>query len=184
MKPEVSDVEESTARVLLEAVAKLDMSSPHSTDTPRRFVEMLKELTTPENFVFTTFPATSRDMIVVKNIPVVSLCAHHVVPYRGFAQVGYIPEAEVAGLSKIPRLVRALAKGLTVQEELTAEIAEHLSKHLNTEDVAIVVECEHLCMTIRGVQAPGTETYTARMLGVFSQHDRTAKDEFLRAIGK
>jgi GTP cyclohydrolase I len=176
--------EEGLAEALLMHVAKMDLSSPHSRDTPARFVQMLKELTTPAKFNFTTFPATSRDMVVIKQIPIVSLCAHHVIPYRGFAQVGYIPELVVVGLSKIPRLAQSLAKGLTVQEELTAEIAQHVSENLGTEHVAVVVECEHLCMTIRGAQAPGTTTYTARMLGYFNDHSRTAKDEFLRAIGK
>lgn len=172
------------AEELLQDAARLDLSSPHSVNTPRRFIQMLKELTTPEDFQFTTFPATSRDLIVIKQIPVISVCAHHVIPFRGYAQVGYIPEQVVAGLSKIPRLIEALGKGLSVQEELTAEIADQLTKELDTEHVAVVVECEHLCMTIRGVQAPGTTTYTATMRGHFGEHDRTAKDEFLRAIGK
>jgi GTP cyclohydrolase IA len=183
-KAAVSDVEENFAKALLVQVAGLDVSSPHSTETPRRFVEMLKELTTPEPFVFTTFPAQSRDLIVIKQIPVISLCAHHVVPFRGYAQVGYIPQERVAGLSKIPRLVEHEARGLRVQEELTATIADELEKRLQTSHVAVVMECEHLCMTIRGVQAPGTTTYTATMRGHFGEHDRTAKDEFMRAIGK
>jgi GTP cyclohydrolase I len=172
------------AEYLLIDVAKMDPSSPHAKNTPKRFVQMLRELTTPDKFEFTTFPATSRDMVVIKQVPVISVCAHHIIPFRGYAQVGYIPEQTVAGLSKIPRLVKALSKGLSVQEELTAEIAEQLTKHLGTEHVAVVMECEHLCMTIRGVQAPGTTTYTATMRGHFGEHDRTAKDEFLRAIGK
>jgi GTP cyclohydrolase IA len=175
---------EQLATHLLMQVARMDPDSPHSKDTPKRFIQMLRELTTPEHFEFTTFPATSRDMVVIKQVPVISVCAHHIIPFRGYAQVGYIPEQTVAGLSKIPRLVKALSKGLSVQEELTAEIADQLSKYLGTEHVAVVMECEHLCMTIRGVQAPGTTTYTATMRGHFGEHDRTAKDEFLRAIGK
>lgn len=184
MKPTVTNAEQHTAELLLVSAAGLDVGTPHSAETPRRFVEMLKELTTPEPFKFTTFPALSRDMLVVKQIPVVSLCAHHVVPFRGYAQVGYIPQEVVAGLSKIPRLVEQLGRKLCVQEELTAEIADDLQSHLQTEDIAVVMECEHLCMTIRGVQAPGTTTYTATMRGVFGLHERTAKDEFLRAIGR
>jgi GTP cyclohydrolase IA len=172
------------AEFLLMAAADLDISSPHSERTPARFVQMLREMTTPIPFNFTTFPAKSRDMVVVKQIPVVSLCAHHVVPFRGFAHVGYIPPDRVVGLSKIPRLVQNCAKALSVQEELTSLIADELLDRLKTDDVAVVMECEHLCMTIRGVQAPGTTTYTATMRGVFSQHERTAKDEFMRAIGK
>jgi GTP cyclohydrolase I len=169
---------------LLRDVVGLDTNVEHMRRTPERFVEMLREMTTPVPFKFTTFPATSRDMIVVKQIPVVSLCAHHVVPYRGVAFVGYIPKAMIVGLSKIPRLVRNEAAKLSVQEELTTNIADQLEKRLETDDVAVVMECEHLCMTIRGVQAPGTTTYTAVMRGVFGLHERTAKDEFLRAIGR
>jgi GTP cyclohydrolase I len=172
------------AQGLLEAVVGLDTNVEHMRRTPERFVEMLVELTTPKSFTFTTFPATSRDMVVVKQIPIVSLCAHHVVPYRGVAYVGYIPEKLIVGLSKIPRLAQNCARKLSVQEELTTDIADQLQKRLETEDVAVVMECEHLCMTIRGVQAPGTTTYTAVMRGVFGLHERTAKDEFLRAIGR
>jgi len=169
---------------LLTDIAGMDMHSPHSKRTPERFVQMLKEMTTPIPFNFTTFPTKNRDMVVVKQIPVVSLCAHHVVPFRGFAHVGYIPQDRVVGLSKIPRLVQNCARALCVQEELTCDIADRLQKHLETDDVAVVMECEHLCMTIRGVQAPGTTTYTATMRGVFGMHERTAKDEYMRAIGK
>jgi GTP cyclohydrolase I len=171
-------------KYVLEIVARMDTTSPHSERTPARFLQMLREMTTPVEFSFTTFPAKSRDMVVVKQIPVVSLCAHHVVPFRGFAHVGYIPQERVVGLSKIPRLVQNCAKALSVQEELTSLIADELLDRLKTDDVAVVMECEHLCMTIRGVQAPGTTTYTATMRGVFSLHERTAKDEFMRAIGK
>lgn len=175
---------EHQAENLLSDVVGLDTNVEHMQRTPARFVQMLRELTTPVNYNFTTFPATSRDMIVVKQIPIVSLCAHHVVPYRGVAFVGYIPEDLIVGLSKIPRLAQNCARKLSVQEELTTDIADQLEKRLETDDVAVVMECEHLCMTIRGVQAPGTTTYTAVMRGVFGQHERTAKDEFLRAIGR
>jgi GTP cyclohydrolase I len=169
---------------MLEVAASMDPTSPHSERTPARFLKMLKEMTTPEDFRFTTFPAKSRNMIVVKQIPITSLCAHHVIPFRGFAHVGYIPQDLVAGLSKIARLVQNCAKALCVQEELTENIADQLAKRLDTDDVAVVMECEHLCMTIRGAQVPGTTTYTATMRGVFALHERTAKAEYLRAIGQ
>jgi GTP cyclohydrolase I len=175
---------EGLAEYLLLDVAHMDPISEHAQRTPSRFVQMLREMTTPVPFEFTTFPAKSRDMIIIKQIPVVSLCAHHVVPFRGFAWVGYIPQERVVGLSKIPRLVQNQARALRVQEELTHDIADELQARLKTDDVAVVMECEHLCMTIRGVQAPGTTTYTATMRGVFSLHERTAKNEFLKAIGQ
>jgi len=170
------------AKRILTNVAGMNPNSPHSDRTPERFLKMLKELTTPVPFDFRTFPATSRDMIVVKQIPIISLCAHHVVPFRGYAHVGYIPQNLIVGLSKIPRLAQNCARKLCVQEELTTEIADELEKQLETDDVAVVMECEHLCMTIRGVQAPGTTTYTAVMRGVFNIHERTAKAEFFQAV--
>lgn len=169
---------------VLQAVANMPLGEEHTLRTPRRFIEMLREMTSPVPFEFTTFKATSRDMVVVKQIPIVSLCKHHVVPYRGVAYVGYIPKDLIVGLSKIPRLAQNCARKLSVQEDLTTDIADQLQHRLQTDDVAVVMECEHLCMTIRGVQAPGTTTYTAVMRGHFGEHDRTAKDEFLRAIGR
>jgi GTP cyclohydrolase I len=175
---------EALAEYLLLDAAGMDLNSEHARRTPSRFVAMLREMTTPEPFEFRTFPTKTRDMVVVKKIPVKSLCAHHVVPFIGFAHVGYIPKELIVGLSKIPRLVQNCARALCVQEELTATIADELEKGLETDDVAVVMECEHLCMTIRGVQSPGTTTYTAVMRGVFSLHERTAKAEFFQAIGQ
>lgn len=172
------------AQYILANVAGMDEESPHTERTAARFLKMLKEMTTPEDFHFTTFPTKIRNMVVVKRIPIVSLCEHHVVPFLGHADIGYIPQDHIAGLSKIARLAQNQARALCVQEELTEDIADQLEKRLGTEDVAVVMECEHLCMTIRGVQAPGTTTYTATMRGVFGIHERTAKDEFLKAIGQ
>jgi len=169
---------------ILEVVANMEPGTEHTDRTPARFLQMLKEMTTPVPFQFTTFKAKGRDMIVVKQIPIVSLCKHHVVPFRGYAHVGYIPQDLIVGLSKIPRLAQNCARSLSVQEELTNVIADQLQERLETDDVAVVMECEHLCMTIRGVQAPGTTTYTATMRGVFGIHERTAKAEFFQAIGK
>lgn len=155
----------------------------HSKDTPRRFVEMLRELTTPEPFEFRMFPSDDADqMIIIRNIPFVSLCNHHVIPFVGKAHIGYIPDGQIAGLSKFARVVNYYAKGLQVQERLTKQIADFLEEKLKPKGVAVTMEATHLCMTIRGVQAPGTLTYTAAMRGYFIDHDRTAKMEFLQRI--
>lgn len=160
----------------------VDTTSEHMRDTPMRFVQMMEELTTSEPFNFTTFEAKSDEMVVLSPIPFYTLCAHHVVPFYGQAHVGYVPGSRIAGLSKFGRLVKNMAKGLWVQEELTAAIADALESELSPRGVAVILEGEHMCMSMRGVQMPGVVTRTATMRGVFGDHDRTAKMEFMEAI--
>jgi len=176
---------EEAARVVLQQTTGLT-DDDHGGKTPQRFVSMLKELTTPEEFEFTVFPNTDKvdEIVTVANIPFVSLCNHHVVPFVGVAHVGYIPDQKIVGLSKFARVVRYYSKGLQVQERLTQQVAEYLMENLNPLGVAVIMEAEHMCMTIRGVQTPGTKTTTSAMLGVFGEHDRTAKMEFMRLVGK
>lgn len=173
---------EQAARYVLEKTTGLDVMSPHGEKTPARFIAMLRELTTPEEFEFTRFATTQQDMVVVKDINFVSLCNHHVIPFMGVAHVAYVPNEYVAGLSKIARTVHYNARQLQVQEDLTNDIADFIEENLEPLGVAVAIEAEHLCMTIRGVQAPGTKTYTATMRGVFADHDKTAKAEFLQVI--
>jgi GTP cyclohydrolase IA len=155
----------------------------HMARTPQRFVQSLKELTTPgDKWKFTTFPATSDEMVVVAQIPFYTLCAHHVIPFYGHAHIGYVPDKKIAGLSKFARLVKQASKGLWVQEELTATIATSLETHLQPRGVAVLLEGEHMCMSMRGVQTPGTITTTSAMRGVFGDHSRTAKQEFMQII--
>lgn len=156
--------------------------SDHFIDTPARMVRMLRELTTPEEFDFTTFESPQDEMIVVSPIPFYSLCAHHVIPFFGTAHVAYIPHGKIAGLSKLARVVQYYSKGLWVQEDLTWTVAEVLDEVLQPRGVAVVMRAEHLCMSMRGVKSPGTKTTTSTMLGVFAEHDRTAKHEFLELI--
>lgn len=160
----------------------VDATSEHMKDTPKRFIQMMTELTTHEPFNFTTFEATSDEMVTLSPIPFYTLCAHHVVPFYGKAHIGYVPEGRIAGLSKFGRLVKNMARGLWVQEELTAAIANALESELQPRGVAVILEGEHMCMSMRGVQMPGVVTRTASMRGVFADHDRTAKMEFLAAI--
>jgi GTP cyclohydrolase IA len=156
----------------------------HRAETPRRFVSMLREMTTrDEEFKFTTFDAEGTDeMVTLGPIPFYTLCAHHVVPFFGNVWIGYVPDRMIAGLSKFPRAVRHLAKGFWVQEMLTREIADYLENKLEPKGVAVVVDAEHMCMAMRGVQQPGVTTRTSAMLGVFSDHERTAKAEFMSGI--
>lgn len=176
------DILEEAAGFLLSRVAGLNIKSPHGSATPARFVRMLKELTTPEEFTFTTFPATSMNMVMLKDIPFSSVCSHHVIPFVGMAHIAYVPDELLVGLSKFARMVKYHSHKLQVQETLTEEIAVDLESRLKPRGVAVVMEAEHLCMTIRGVQSPGTMTRTAEMRGVFADHDKTAKAEFLSFI--
>lgn len=162
---------------------RYDFDNEHFTDTPKRFVNMLRELTHQEEFNFTTFESAADEMIVIKDIEFVSLCAHHIVPFMGKCHIAYVPAGQIAGLSKFARTVKTLAKDLTVQEELTNKIGNFLIDKLDPKGVAVVMEAEHLCMTIRGVQSPGTKTITSMMTGVFADHNRLARQEFLNLIG-
>lgn len=159
-----------------------DAKEQHTEKTAERFAKALVEMTTPQDIEFTTFDATTQNMITLGPIPFYTLCAHHVLPFHGSAWVGYVPMGKIAGLSKFARAVKELSKGLHVQEELTEDIAQYLQDNLHPLGVAVVMKAEHLCMAMRGVQAAGVVTTTASMLGVFADHDKTAKAEFMEAI--
>lgn len=181
---EIFDTHVDSAAILLEEVAGLGVTSEHGKDTPMRFTHMLRELTCCSDcngdcMKWKKFSSDTDDLIVVQAIPFSSVCNHHVVPFVGYAHIGYVPRLHIAGLSKFARVVRHFARQLQVQENLTYQIAQFLNRELDPLGVAVVVRAEHLCMTIRGVQSPGTYTTTARMTGVFQDHSKTAKQEFL-----
>lgn len=179
-----TSAEEHAERLLSALDAWHEVEENHRAKTPARMVKMLREMTTREDFEFTTFEAKSQDMITLGPIPFYSLCAHHTAPFFGNAYVGYVPEDRIAGLSKFARTVKERAKGFWVQEELTHDIASFLNVHLeDPKGVAVVLRAEHLCMAMRGVQQPGVVTTTSAMLGVFGDHSRTAKAEFMSIIG-
>jgi len=163
-----------------------DTPEDHRAETPKRFVAMLREMTTRDSeFKFTTFDTEGpSEMITLGPIPFYTLCAHHVVPFFGNAWVGYVPDKLLCGLSKIPRAVRYLAKGFWVQEELTTDLADYLEMKLNPLGVAVVLEAEHMCMAMRGVEVANVTTRTSAMRGVFADHERTAKAEFMEGIKK
>jgi GTP cyclohydrolase I len=187
------------ARVLLEVHAGLK-DDPHGEDTPSRFISMLEELTQcrpvtvgqsmlanelhlKDCIKWKTFDSVGDEMVIVEKIPFVSVCNHHVLPFMGYADIGYVPNGKLAGLSKFARVVRHFARQLQLQERLTTDIAEFLEHHLEPAGLAVVLRAEHMCMTIRGIQSPGTITTTSAMWGVFGEHDRTAKAEFLQMTG-
>jgi len=171
------------ATALLRSTVGLNPSDEHGKDTPARFVQMLRELTTPSDIKWKTFPNDGMDeMIVTEGIPFSSLCQHHVIPFIGVAHIGYVPDQLIAGLSKFARVVKYFAASLQVQERLTMQIAEYLDRELKPRGVAVSLRAEHLCMTIRGAQVPGAKTTTTVTKGVFADHSRTAKAEFLSQI--
>jgi len=185
-RPE-NDLWYGSALGVLSNHAGLDVSTEHGKDTPKRFIAMLDELTKCKDcdgscMKWKVFPSGVDQMVVVNRIPFSSVCNHHVVPFVGYAWIGYIPGGRIAGLSKFARVVHHFAKRLQVQEELTQQVADFLDEELEPAGVMVVLEAEHLCTTIRGVQTPGTITRTVVTTGVFADHTRTAKNEFLMGI--
>jgi len=160
------------------------------TDTPHRVQRMYQEIFAgyqmcPEDILVTDFDEGHEEMVIVKDIPFYSTCEHHIVPFHGVAHVGYIPNGgKVVGLSKIARLVECYAKRLQVQERLTTQIANALCVNLDPLGVIVVIEAEHLCMSMRGVQKPGTTTITSAIRGVFADNENPARQEFLALIGR
>lgn len=179
------DPDVSIAAMLLQRTTGLDVNSEHGSETPKRFVKMLRDMTTRDaEFKFTTFANEDKvdEMIAQANIPFYTFCNHHVVPFFGVAHVAYIPNKTIVGLSKLSRTVVHLAKGLHVQELLTVEIADYLEAKLDPLGVGVVMEAEHLCMAMRGAKIADVPTVTAAMRGVFSDHTKTAKAEFMAHI--
>lgn len=143
-------------------------------DTPLRVARAYAELfdgldSDPAEILATTFELGHDEMVLVRDIEVWSTCEHHLLPFTGVAHVGYIPaNGRITGLSKLARLVDAFAKRPQVQERLTSEVADALVEHLHPQGVIVVVECEHLCMTMRGVRKPGSKTVTSAVRGVMN----------------
>jgi GTP cyclohydrolase I len=129
----------------------------------------------PEDVLATVFDANHDEMVIVRDIEVYSTCEHHLTPFHGVAHVGYIPnvKGEITGLSKLARLVEVFARRPQVQERMTAQIADALDELLEPRGVIVVVECEHLCMSMRGVRKPGARTVTSAVRGAFRDSDRT-----------
>lgn len=152
-------------------------------ETPRRMVETYAELLTPKAFNPTTFSNEEgyEELVLVRSIPFHSLCMHHVLPFHGVAHVGYLPDRRVVGLSKLARVVELFARTLQVQERLTTQIAGWVQEQLEPKGSGVVLEAEHLCMSLRGVQKFGTTTVTSSLHGLVRDDPRT-RQEFLALI--
>jgi GTP cyclohydrolase I len=172
------------ARDLLVALG-IDVDTENMAETPRRMVDVYTELLAPTEFNPTTFPndAGYDELVVARAIPFHSLCEHHLLPFVGVAHVGYLPDDRIVGLSKLARVVELYARSPQVQERLTTQIASWLDRELDPRGVGVVIEAEHMCMSLRGVQKPGASTVTSALLGHVRDDPRT-RSEFLALTGR
>ena len=157
-----------------------DLGAKGLRETPRRVAEAYAELLTPPAFRATTFPNDDgyAGLVVAQAIPFHSLCMHHLLPFRGLAHVGYLPGERIIGLSKLARVVELFARDLQIQERLTVQIADWLQAELRPAGVGVVLEAEHMCMSLRGVQQPGARTVTSALRGAI-RDDPETRQEFL-----
>ncbi|MDQ1566201.1 MAG: cyclohydrolase [Actinomycetota bacterium] len=168
---------------LLRALGQ-DPTSEHLADTPRRVAAAYAEMLTPREFSLTTFPNDEGydELVIARDIPLHSLCQHHLLPFTGVAHVGYLPGKRILGLSKLARVVEMFARGLQVQERLTKQVADWLQDQLQPKGVGVVIEAEHLCMSLRGVQAQGCRTVTSALHGLL-RDDPRSRGEFFALSG-
>ena len=173
------DAVRAAARDLLLAFG-VDPDEPSLAETPRRVADAYAELLTPQAFRPTTFPNEDGydELIVARSIPFHSLCMHHLLPFQGVAHVAYLPGERIIGLSKLGRVVELFARELQLQERLTTQIAGWLEAELQPKGVGVVLEAEHLCMSLRGVQKLGAKTITSSLRGRLRDDART-RAEFL-----
>ncbi len=177
---------EAAVREILLAIGE-DPERSGLLDTPKRVAKAYAEVFAglhqdPADVLGTTFDIAHEEMVLVKDIPFYSTCEHHLVPFHGSAHVGYIPSSDgrVTGLSKLARLVDIFAKRPQVQERLTTQIADALIEHLKPRGAIVVVECEHLCMSMRGVRKPGAKTVTSAVRGLL--HEPATRAEAMSLI--
>jgi GTP cyclohydrolase I len=179
---------EAAVRVLIEWAGD-DPEREGLRDTPSRVARSYSQLFAgydedPRQYLERTFEETGGydELIVLSNVRVVSFCEHHMLPVIGVAHIGYLPRDRVVGISKLARVVQGFSRRLQIQEKLTLDIAETIQDVLNPLGVGVMIEAEHSCMTLRGVNTPGSRLSTSRLLGVIRDDPRT-RGEFLRAVG-
>jgi GTP cyclohydrolase I len=162
----------------------LDVTSAGLAETPVRMARAYAELLTPREFALTTFENDEGydELVLARDIPIRSVCEHHLLPFVGVAHVGYLPGDRILGLSKLARVVELFAHRAQVQERLTKQVADWLHTRLRPRGVGVVIEAEHMCMSLRGVQAIGARTVTSTLLGTL-RDDARSRAEFLGAAG-
>ena len=171
------------AAAFLQALG-VQVSSDSLHDTPRRMAQAYAELFTPEPFEVTTFPNHEGydELVLARDIPLRSVCEHHLLPFIGTACVGYLPGEQIVGLSKLARVVQHFACRPQVQERLTKQVADWLTDHLQPRAVGVVIRAEHTCMTLRGPRATGSTTVTSTLLGTL-RDDPRSRNEFFSLTG-
>jgi len=174
---------EAAVRMILEGIGE-DPEREGLRDTPARVARMYKEIfcglhSNPERHLETYFTEQHDEMVLVKNIPLYSMCEHHLVPFLGQAHVAYIPhQGRLLGLSKLARIVDEYAKRPQLQERLTTQIADSIMNRAKPRGVLVVIEAEHMCMTMRGVRKPGSKTITSAVRGIFKTNSTTRAEAF------
>lgn len=171
--------------LLLEGIGE-DINREGLKETPDRIARMYAEIfsgmdETPAEYLSKTFSVSGSDIVVEKDIVFYSTCEHHLMPFYGKAHVAYIPDGKVVGLSKLARCVEVFAKRPQIQEKMTAQIADAIMEHLKPKGVMVMVEAEHMCMTMRGVKKPGSKTVTYAARGVFEEDERM-QGKFFRLV--
>lgn len=173
-------------RLLLEGIGE-DVSREGLLDTPDRIARMYEELCSGMDedagtHLNRTFHVNSNEMVIEKDITFYSICEHHLLPFYGKVHIAYIPAGEVVGLSKLARTVEVFARRLQIQERLTGQIADALMAHVHPKGVLVMMEAEHMCMTMRGIKKPGSQTVTLARRGVF-ETDPCLEKRFFRMLG-
>lgn len=180
---------EEAARMILEAIGE-DPNRKGLIDTPSRIARMYDEVfqgmnQDPKEYFATIFGEDHEELVLVKDIPFYSMCEHHLVPFYGVTHVGYIPRGgRVTGLSKLARAVEAVTRRPQLQERVTATIADSLKDTLDPHGVIVVVEAEHMCMTMRGIKKPGAKTITSAVRGIFQQDSASRAEVFSLINGR
>ena len=174
-------------RLLLEGIGE-DPNRAGLEDTPDRVARMYQELTggmdqDPGECLSRVFPVESSEMVLERDIVFYSTCEHHLLPFFGKVHIAYVPNGRVVGLSKLARTVEVYARRLQIQEQMTGQIADAIMKFLKPEGVMVMVEAEHMCMTMRGVKKPGSQTVTVATRGTF-QEEVSLRDQFFRMLGR
>lgn len=174
---------EKAVRIILEAIGE-DPEREGLVDTPKRVARMYKEILggleeDPKEHLRVQFAEAHEEMVLIKDIPVYSLCEHHLLPFYGLAHVAYIPKGgRITGLSKLARVVEGYSKRPQLQERLTSQIADSIMVMLQPRGVLVVIEAEHMCMTMRGVKKPGSRTLTSAVRGIFQTNKATRSEAF------
>lgn len=177
---------EEAVKLLLEGIGE-DTRREGLLETPQRIARMYSDIfsgmeESAERHLSKTFHVKTGEMVLEKDITFYSMCEHHLMPFYGKAHVAYIPDEKVVGISKLARTVEVFAKRLQLQEQLTSQIADALMEYLCPKGAMVVIEAEHMCMTMRGIKKPGSLTVTTAVRGAFT--DSTLQDRFFKMLGR